>query len=145
LPRHLLLTSVVVSAIFGWTILPVSAALDHVPVLDVAKSCHAAEDYGLNDSKDTYRNCMLDENEARTQLGQKWSKFKLSSRRACVAVHPIPSYVEMLTCLEMYQDALLPDRGAGAAATGSGTSSYTHDSAPPRPPMSPGPRPAGSF
>jgi hypothetical protein len=124
---------------------PVLAALDRVPVLDVKKSCRAAESYGLTDSKATFHNCMLDEQEARAQLGQKWSKFKLSSRRACLPSHPIPSYVEMLTCLEMYQDALLPDQGEGAAPAGGTPSGYVHDSPSPRPAMSPGPRPAGSF
>jgi hypothetical protein len=124
---------------------PVSAALDHVPVLDVQKSCRAAQSYGLADSKATFHSCMLDEQEARTQLGQKWSKFKHSSRRACVPSHPIPSYVEMLTCLEMYQDALLPYQGGGAASAGGAPGGYVHDSPSPRPAMSPGPRPAGSF
>lgn len=126
---------------------PAAASLDRVPVLDVEKSCRAAQNYGTTDPKETFRNCMLDEKEARQQLSQKWSKFKASSRRSCVPPHPIPSYVEMLTCLEMDQDSLLPYQGGGggAAPAGSLPSGYMHDSAPPRPALSPGPRPAGSF
>ncbi len=118
-------------------------AVNQVPVLDIERTCRAAQDYGMNDPKETYRNCMLDEKEARTQLGQKWSKFKATSRRGCVPPHPIPSYVEMLTCLEMDQNTLVPYQGGGGAV--GAPSSYTHDSAQPRPAMSPGPRPAGSF
>ena len=124
---------------------PAAASLNQVPVLDVEKSCRAAQDYGTTDPKETFRNCMLDEKEARQQLNQKWSKFKLSSRRGCIPPHPIPSYVEMLTCLEMDQDSLLPYQGGAAVPGGGGATSYTHDSAPPRPALSPGPRPAGSF
>ena len=98
----------------------------------------------MNDPKETYRNCMLDEKEARTQLGQKWSKFKATSRRGCIPPHPIPSYVEMLTCLEMDQNTLAPYQGGGAAI--GATSSYYSTIRPrARPELSPGPRPAGSF
>ncbi len=124
---------------------PATATVNRVPVLNVEKSCRAAQDYGTTDPKETFRNCMLDEKEARAQLSQKWAKFKPSSRRACVPPNPIPSYVEMLTCLEMDQDALLPYQGAGGAAPSGGPGGFVHDSAPPRPEMSPGPRPAGSF
>ncbi|MGP8232869.1 MAG: hypothetical protein ACLQL2_09415 [Methylovirgula sp.] len=119
------------------------ASPNQVPVLDIERTCRAAEAYGMNDPKDTYRNCMLDEKEARTQLGQKWSKFKATSRRGCVPPHPIPSYVEMLTCLEMDQNTLVPYQGGGAAI--GAPSSYSHDSAPARPAPAVGPRPAGSF
>jgi hypothetical protein len=125
--------------------LPAAASLDRIPNLDVEKSCRAAQDYGTTDPKETFRNCMLDEKEARQQLSQKWSKFKAKSRRSCIPSHPIPSYVEMLTCLEMDQDSLLPYQGGGAAPSGSLPSGYVHDSAQPRPVLSPGPRPAGSF
>ena len=132
--------------LFGGTLvsLPAAASLDRIPVLDVEKTCRAAQDYGTTDPKETFRNCMLDEKEARQQLTQKWSKFKLSSRRGCIPPHPIPSYVEMLTCLEMDQDSLLPYQG-GAVPTGAAPSSYMHDSPSPRPAPSLGPRPAGSF
>jgi hypothetical protein len=120
-----------------------SASLAQVPVLDIEATCRAAKNYGMNDPKETYRNCLLDEKEARTQLGQKWSKFKLASRAGCIPPHPIQSYVEMLTCLEMDQNTLVPYQGGGAAV--GAPSSYSHDSAQPRPAPSAGPRPASSF
>jgi hypothetical protein len=140
--RILLLPTFLLSAGAGLTSYPASASLDRIPALDMDRTCRAAQNYGTTDPKETYRNCILDEKEARTQLGQKWSKFKASSRRSCIPPHPIPSYVEMLTCLEMYQDTLAPYQGGTAAGA---TTGYTHDSPSPRPELSPGPRPAGSF
>jgi hypothetical protein len=140
----LLLPALLLSASAGLLSYPASASIDRVPVLDMARTCRAAQDYGTTDPKQTFRNCMLDEKEARTQLNQKWSKFKATSRRSCIPPRPIPSYVEMLTCLEMYQDTLAPYQG-GAGSGGAAASGYTHDSPSPRPALSPGPRPAGSF
>ncbi len=140
--RILLLPAFLLSASAGLISHPASASLDRVPVLNTERTCRAAQDYGTTDPKETYRNCMLDEKEARTQLNQKWSKFKAASRQSCIPPRPIPSYVEMLTCLEMNQDSLVPYKGGAAAG---GASGYTHDSPSPRPALSPGPRPAGSF
>jgi hypothetical protein len=122
-------------------LIPVGRSLaDQVPSLDVKKSCREAEDFGATtDAKQTYKSCMQDENEAKAQLQQKWSQFKPKSRHSCIPAAPSPSYVEMLTCLEMNQDALLPysaGGGVGLAAPGM----HPHDSPSPRPPMSPGPR-----
>jgi hypothetical protein len=139
----LLLPALLLSASAGLLSYPASASIDRIPVLDMARTCRAAQDYGTTDPKQTFRNCMLDEKEARTQLNQKWSKFKATSRRSCIPPRPIPSYVEMLTCLEMYQDTLAPYQGGAAA--GGAASGYSHDSPAPRPALSPGPRPAGSF
>ncbi len=114
------------------------AQADQVPVLDVQKSCRQAQDYGVSDAQRTFRNCMLDEKEAKQQLVQKWSQFKLSDRRSCIPDAPAPSYVEMLTCLEMNQKTLLPYSEGGAAPLPYGT--VPHDSPLARPPLSPGPR-----
>ena len=94
------------------------AQADQVPVLDVQKSCRQAQDYGVSDAQRTFRNCMLDEKEAKQQLVQKWSQFKRSDRRSCIPDAPAPSYVEMLTCLEMNREnaAALQRGGRGPAA-----------------------------
>lgn len=47
---------------------------------------------------------MKDENDAKGQLAQSWSRFSASQKQACVgesAVGGDQSYVELLTCLEM--------------------------------------------
>ena len=50
---------------------------------------------------------MKDENDARAELTRKWAKFKPQDRNDCVAqgAAPMPSYVEILTCLEMSEEA----------------------------------------
>jgi hypothetical protein len=109
-----------------------------VPNLDVSKSCRDARDFGMNDAKQTFENCMLDEKEAKQQLEEKWSQFTANARRSCVPDAPAPSYVEMLTCLEMNQQTLMPYSQGGAGAPSFGTT--RHDSPSPRPAPSPGPR-----
>ncbi len=117
---------------------PVARA-DHVPNLDVEKSCRDARDFGVSDAQQTFKNCMLDEKEAKDQLIQKWSQFKPADRRSCIPDAPAPSYVEMLTCLEMNQETLMPySEGGGASPPPYGT--VPHDSPLARPPASPGPR-----
>jgi hypothetical protein len=114
------------------------AKADPVPYLNVAKSCREARDFGMSDAQQTFKNCMLDEQEAKDQLVQKWSQFKADARRSCIPDAPAPSYVEMLTCLEMNQQALMPYSGGGPGAPALGT--YRHDSPSPRPAPSPEPR-----
>jgi hypothetical protein len=84
-----------------------SAKPDGVPQLDVARSCREAQAYTGDDKNLTYRSCMKDENEARAELTRKWMQFKPDDRKDCVAsgAAPVPSYVELLTCLEMSKDA----------------------------------------
>lgn len=84
-----------------------SAKPDGVPRFDVARSCREAQAYFGDDKNLAYRGCMKDENDARAELGRKWTNFKPSDRKDCVAqcAAPVPSYVELLTCLEMSAEA----------------------------------------
>ena len=84
-----------------------SAKGDKVPNFDVARSCQEARAYTGNDKDLAYRGCMKDENDARAELAQKWTHFKPGDRKDCVAqgAAPVPSYVELLTCLEMSEEA----------------------------------------
>ena len=84
-----------------------SAKPDGVPRFDVARSCQEARAYTGDDKNLTYRGCMKDENDARAELARKWAKFNPGDRKDCVAqgAAPVPSYVELLTCLEMSDEA----------------------------------------
>ncbi|HEY4847524.1 MAG TPA: hypothetical protein VIH87_06960 [Methylocella sp.] len=84
-----------------------SAKPDEVPHFDVARSCQEARAYTGDDKNLAYRGCMKDENDARAELAQKWAHFKPGDRKDCVAqgAAPVPSYVELLTCLEMSEEA----------------------------------------
>jgi hypothetical protein len=84
-----------------------SAKPDGVPRFDVVRSCQDARAYTGDDKNLAYRGCMKDENDARAELARKWAKFKPGDRKDCAAqgAAPVPSYVELLTCLEMSDEA----------------------------------------
>ncbi|MGH6856704.1 MAG: hypothetical protein ACRECP_03425 [Methylocella sp.] len=84
-----------------------SAEQDGVPRFAVARSCQEAQAYTGDDKNLAYRGCLKDENDARAELARKWAHFKLGDRKDCVAqgARPVPSYVELLTCLEMSDEA----------------------------------------
>jgi hypothetical protein len=95
-----------------------AAAGDKVPKLDVAESCREAQAIAGEDKNLTYKGCMHDERNAEAQLAQRWTRFKPVDRQNCLAqgIAPLPSYVEILTCLEMYDEAsLLYRAGSGGA------------------------------
>jgi len=78
-------------------------ASDQVPKLDSDACCHAAAaaTTGNNRNADS---CKKDEQDARAKLEQQWAQFTPSERTHCVSLSKLggfPSYVELLTCLEM--------------------------------------------
>lgn len=81
-----------------------------LPKLNVEKTCMEARDSTGQDPGQTYKNCLADENDARKTLSDKWSSFKAGTRRSCIEAGavPNPSYVELLTCLEMFNGSLMP-------------------------------------
>jgi hypothetical protein len=87
-----------------------------VPVFDAAAGCRAAQ----SDMPANFEACMKDEQNARAQLGAEWDRFLASDRATCTQNEMdggTPSYVELLTCLQMARDALsLP----GSETEGSG-------------------------
>jgi hypothetical protein len=91
----------------------VSAAVDSPPSLNVKPSCEAAADRTAMEQvpganvRDT-ASCMRDENEARDQLAKEWAQFSSGDQQKCTSITKtggIPSYVELLVCLEMIRDA----------------------------------------
>jgi len=84
-----------------------SAKPDGVPRFDVALTCQEAQAYTGDDKNLAYRGCMKDENDAHAELVRKWTHFKPGDRKDCAAqgAAPVPSYVELLTCLEMSEEA----------------------------------------
>lgn len=95
-----------------------SAAGDKVPKLDVAESCREAQAIAGEDKNLTYKGCMHDERNAEAQLVQRWTRFKAVDRQNCLAQGkaPLPSYVEILTCLEMYDEASMLYRAGSSGA-----------------------------
>ena len=83
----------------------VVAVADRVPAFDVSRSCKldVAATTGLSVDQ-SLKNCVNDENRARQQLVSQWSKFSAASRSQCLPLESIggtPSYVSLLTCLQM--------------------------------------------
>ena len=122
---------------------PASAQPDRVPRFDVARSCEDAQAYTGDDKNLAYRGCMKDENDARAELARKWAHFKPGDRKDCVAqgAAPVPSYVELLTCLEMSDEAealykpdgTVRDKPQGAVQGKSGQDQAAPSSAAPAP------------
>ena len=86
------------------------AVADTVPKLDVTRSCRAAAMVPGG----TMESCMKDERSAQTALSGSWTKFAKGDRVSCTqqaTVVGLPSYVGLLTCLQMARDARkLPDK-----------------------------------
>jgi|ERR1051325_375393 hypothetical protein len=83
-----------------------------VPTLDVTPTCRPiANDRSF--AIDTDR-CFKTEREARDQLTREWENFPAADRTLCTQTATMggaPSYVELITCLEMKRDvAQLPNR-----------------------------------
>jgi hypothetical protein len=83
----------------------VVAVADRVPAFDVSRSCKLdlAATAGLSVDQ-SLKNCVNDENRALQQLVSQWSKFPGPSRAQCIPLENVggtPSYVSLLTCLQM--------------------------------------------
>ena len=79
---------------------------DSVPKFDVERTCRAAAVSGVPGRDST--SCHRDEQDARSKLEQDWSQYSAAQRSECdglVTTGGAPSYVELLTCLEMAKQA----------------------------------------
>ena len=98
------------------------AVADSVPVFDLTKSCQAIEAVFAGRNSDT---CVQSEEAARDQLKKNWGEFSAKDKAQCVAtakIGGIPSYTEVITCLEMNRDlqklrATSSDKPQGDGAT----------------------------
>jgi hypothetical protein len=76
---------------------------EEVPRFNIKAICGEAPSLGQS-AQATDKGCIQDETQARAQLEQQWPGFKASRRSACVQEASIggpPSYVALLTCLQM--------------------------------------------
>lgn len=80
-----------------------------VPELNVKGSCQDAQKFSTGDDQNlAFKGCMQDEDNAKAELSKRWSQFNGKDKSNCVeqSRFPSPSYVEVLTCLEMSSDAM---------------------------------------
>jgi hypothetical protein len=78
-------------------------AADAVPKFNVERTCRPAAAAGTLPGRDA-SSCQRDENDARTKLEQEWTHYSVTQRAQCgsfASLDRAPSYVELLTCLEM--------------------------------------------
>ena len=80
---------------------------DGMPNFDITRSCRldVAATTGLS-ADQSLKSCVNDEQKAKRQLASQWSKFPAPSRASCTSQESIggtPSYVSLLTCLQMGQ------------------------------------------
>jgi hypothetical protein len=97
--------------VLGSSVMMVAA--DVVPTLKVEPSCRAAGIEGMIVGR-TSESCLNDEKSAREDLTKAWSSFSAADKDHClsmVSTGGSPSYVELLSCLEMSRDAKLISKG----------------------------------
>ena len=86
---------------------------DPIPKLNVEASCRAASGAAMPGRDENA--CKRDEQDAHDRLRQQWRDFSDGQRSHCVRLTGLggsPSYVELLTCLELAkQSAALPPEG----------------------------------
>jgi hypothetical protein len=85
------------------TALHVVLIADGPPKFNVERTCRPAAVAGVMPGRDASA-CQRDENDARDKLDRQWAGYSATQRRHCagfVELDSAPSYVELLTCLEM--------------------------------------------
>ena len=89
---------------------------DAPPTYNVEPSCHGGMDVIADPrvSQDArFAQCLRDEDAARSTLQAQWMQFAAGDRNTCAETAKLgtPSYVQLLTCLELARDArALPKR-----------------------------------
>ena len=85
-------------------------ATDRIPTFDIVRNCSAeVASAGIEKVAD----CTKDEADAKNELEKRWPQFGASDKQICVGESSIgdsQSYVELLTCLEMFSGEYLANR-----------------------------------
>ncbi len=99
--------------------LAITPAFAQVPRLDIERTCRAAQpllgpdtttgtsadgNLGNAAQTDPFKTCMQSETAARKSAGDLWPKVAAADRNNCLGLSRMvyPSYVELLSCLQMY-------------------------------------------
>jgi hypothetical protein len=85
----------------------VAAAAQEAPRFDAEPGCRAGLNTGVKPRSDV-EVCLRSEHEARDQLARQWGEFAPADKTRCVGKTHMggpPSYIEVLTCLELARDA----------------------------------------
>ena len=81
------------------------ALADSVPKLDVEQTCRSAQRADVSSTGTTnYDGCLRSEREAEAEARRRWGDYTAASKAQCSSQFKAggaPSYVEMVTCLEL--------------------------------------------
>ena len=83
------------------------ATADQVPTFNVHPTCQGADATAGAGGRGS-DGCIKSEQSARDDLAKQWAQFPQADRTRCVSLTTmtqLPSYVQVLTCLEMARDA----------------------------------------
>jgi hypothetical protein len=101
--------SFVLAAAFAVLIVDAGVAAEKVPEINLDKTCRAAGATGVRPGTNNDDSaCKRDEQDAHTKLNQGWDQFTADDRSHCLRLSTLggsPSYVELLTCLELSKQA----------------------------------------
>ena len=78
---------------------------DQVPAFDIRPACR-----GTDIAEMSQATCLEDERAALNDLIKEWGQFSVQDKAMCTDAteNYNPSYVELLTCLEIARDAKIP-------------------------------------
>ena len=101
----------------------VAPVVDRIPELDLIGICKAST--RTDDPKKDQENCLALEQKAKLQLAMQWARYSSADQSSCLQMLRSagqPSYVEILTCVEMADRARRApkSRGPGSLLTGEG-------------------------
>jgi len=108
--RHFLLCAVLLA------VPQAASAGEGVPVYNVRPECNFTQ--SVIPSPESEKTCLREEQDARTKLEKNWASYADDDRSECVGESSSagsPSYVDLLTCLEMSRDARALERKEKAA------------------------------
>lgn len=99
-----------------------AARADAPPTLDIASTCRSSGSANPDSGRGA-EGCLRSENEAHSSLKRQWAKFGPDAKRQCSQqsrAGGFPSYVELLTCLELATGSVdtQPREPAATGSTG---------------------------
>jgi hypothetical protein len=98
------------------------AVVDDLAAIDIQKTCHLAAGIQMSPTQDVIKFCINDEHEAHDTLSKGWGTYAAADKLHCVQMATkgyLPSYVELLTCIEMSAFAkTTPEETTNAIAEG---------------------------
>ncbi|MCJ2104937.1 hypothetical protein MKK70_05985 [Methylobacterium sp. E-041] len=99
-----------------------AARADTVPNLDIKKTCQSASRANVSVSDNAnIEGCLRSERDAKKEAERRWGDYTPSAKRQCEDQYKAggyPSYVEMVTCLELASGTVPTQANSGGTATG---------------------------